>query len=142
MALTPTTIGNNSSAPGGVANIFVPDQLIAGPFQPVTHNITVLSGQGVLKRGTLIGRVTASGKYIKSLAGASDGSQTVLAVLADDVDATSADALGGAYLSGEFNANAMTYDVSWTLSALQLAGRAYDIYVKQMSAAMSAADPT
>jgi hypothetical protein len=142
MTLSATPIGDNSSAPGIVANVYLPDQLIAGPFQPVTHGITVLSGQGVLKRGTLIGRVTASGKYIKSLAGASDGSQTVLAVLADDVDATSADALGGAYLTGEFNSNAMTYDSSWTLSALQLAGRAYDIYVKSMSAAMSSADPT
>lgn len=142
MALTPTNVGNNPATPGIAAEIYVPDQLIAGPFQPVTHNITVLSGQGVLKRGTVVGRVTASGKYIKSLAGASDGSQTNIAILADDVDATSADALGGAYIAGEFNSNAVIFDSSWTVAALHQAGRTLSMFFKSMSAALSNADPT
>lgn len=142
MTLTATSVGNNPMAPGIAAEIYVPDQLIAGVFQPVTQPITVLSGQGVLKRGTVIGRVTASGKYIKSVATANDGSQTSIVVLADDVDATSADALGGAYFTGEFNTNAVIYDASWTIAALQVAGRAFSLFFKQVSAALSNADPT
>ncbi|NTI27660.1 head decoration protein [Rhizobium rhizogenes] len=53
--------------------------------------VTVLSGAGVLEAGTVLAKVTASGKYVKSVDTASDGSQTAIAVLARRVDATSAD---------------------------------------------------
>ena len=55
MALTPTNVLNNSSAPGIAAEIYVPDQLIAGQFQPVTQPVTIASGAGVLTRGTVLG---------------------------------------------------------------------------------------
>lgn len=53
--------------------------------------VTILSGEGVLAIGTVLGKVTASGKYVAHVNGASDGSQTAVAVLIDAVDATSAD---------------------------------------------------
>ena len=56
--------------------------------------IIVASGAGKLVAGTVLGKITASGKYIPALAGASDGSQNVAGVLFDGVDATSADAQG------------------------------------------------
>lgn len=142
MALTPTNIYENPQTPGIAAEVFVPDQLFAGPFQVVSHQITVASGAGVLTRGTVLGRITASGKYIKSVASANDGSQTPVAILADAVDATSADALGGCYLSGEFNGNALVYDASWTVATLQPALRPYSIFVKAMAADLSMSDPT
>ena len=92
MALTPTNVLDNSMTPGIAAEIFKPDQLFAGPFQPVSEQITVLSGQGVIARGTVLGKVTASGKYIKCVSTAVDGSQTPSAIAADTIDATSADA--------------------------------------------------
>lgn len=50
------------------------------------------SGQGKLKSGTVLGRLTASGKYVVAAASGSDGSQTATAILLLSADATSADA--------------------------------------------------
>lgn len=54
-------------------------------------NIVVASGAGVLLPGTVLGKITASGKFVRRAHGASDGSQTAAAVLFAKVDATSAD---------------------------------------------------
>jgi hypothetical protein len=53
--------------------------------------VTVLSGAGVLEAGTVLAKVTASGKYVKAVDTAADGSQTAIAILTRRVDATSAD---------------------------------------------------
>lgn len=52
----------------------------------------IASGAGVLKTGTVLGKLSASGKYVPAAASGSDGSQTAVAVLISPVDATSADA--------------------------------------------------
>ncbi len=56
--------------------------------------VTIVSGAGKLEAGTVLGKITASGKYIASpnaqVAG-SEGAETASAVLAYAVDATSAD---------------------------------------------------
>lgn len=241
MTLSATNIGNNPIAPGIAAEIYVPDQLIAGPAQLVTRAITLLSGAGALKRGTVLGQVTSgaataaaksggntgngtctsvsskgsavagvytvrcviagtnaatfnaydpkgnlidqkqlsgsgatavfanaffgatitdgstdfavgdgfditvaapSNKWIKSVATATDGSQIPKAVLADDADATSADAAAGAYVSGEFNGNALIYDGSWSVATLQIAMRPYAIWIHTMASDLSNADPS
>ncbi len=54
--------------------------------------ITILNGQGVLQAGTVLGKVTASGKYVAYDNAATNGSQTAAGVLYAQVDATSADA--------------------------------------------------
>ena len=53
--------------------------------------VTIASGAGILKTGTVLGKITASGKYLTAETDAVDGSQTAVAVLLDDIDATSAD---------------------------------------------------
>lgn len=58
--------------------------------------VTILSGEGVLAMGTVLAKVTASGKYVVSTDDASDGSQTSIAVLIQPVDATSADVVATA----------------------------------------------
>lgn len=55
--------------------------------------IIVASGAGKVLSGTPLGKL-ASGKYVPAAASGSDGSQTAVAVLFEDVDATSADAKG------------------------------------------------
>lgn len=77
------------------------------------------------------------GNFIVSVVGASDGSQTPCAILADFADATSGPVRTGAYVMGEFNVNALTYDTSWTPEALTTALRLYSIYLKSV---VSAAD--
>ncbi|HEX3809601.1 MAG TPA: head decoration protein [Rhizomicrobium sp.] len=81
----------------------------------------------------------SAGKFKKAAKTATDGSQVPYAILVDDVDATSADQNGGLYLTGEFNANKLIYDNSYTLDDLSAAFRSLGIFIKS---AVSAADPT
>ena len=52
---------------------------------------TIAAGNGVLVSGTVLGKLSASGKYVPSAASAADGSQTAVACLITPVDTTSAD---------------------------------------------------
>ena len=125
----------------GTSNVvgsYDPTSLIAGAF-PVRHRtLTLASGANAsgspLRRGTLLGRVTASDKYIPCVRTASDGSQTPAAVLAFDADASAADTVAPAYFEGEFAAEMMTIDVSWSLAQLLAALRqaSSDLYVRSV----------
>ena len=137
MPLTATAINNNSQAPGIAAEVYVPDQLIAGIFPLVTDNVTIVSGAGVIKRGTVLGKITASGKYTTRLTASADGSQSAVAIAADTVDATSADQIVGVYLSGEFNSNAMTLGTGWTVATVTAALRSLSIFVKTLASDLS-----
>jgi hypothetical protein len=73
-------------------------------------NITVASGAGIIAPGTVLGKVTASGKYVASAVGAADGSQTAVAVALYGCDATSADAdIAAIVRDAEVNGNVLTY---------------------------------
>lgn len=137
MPLTATAINNNPMAPGIAAEVYVPDQLIAGIVPLVTDNVTIVSGSGVIKRGTVLGKITASGKYTTSLTAAADGSQTAVAIAADTVDATSADQIVGVYLSGEFNSNALTLGTGWTVATVTAALRSLGIFIKTLASDLS-----
>lgn len=80
-----------------------------------------------------------SGVYVPSVATAKDGSQAPSAILADTVDASAGPVTGPVYLQGEFNANALAFDGSWTVLALRIAMRPLEIYLKS---ALSAKDPS
>ena len=80
-----------------------------------------------------------SGQYIQSVATATDGSQVPAVVLADYADASGGAVNTGAYLTGEFNANALIFDGSFSLAAITAALAIRNIYVKN---AVSAADPS
>lgn len=54
-------------------------------------SITIASGVGILDRNTVLGKVTATGKWKILAPGASDGTQTAAGILLAPVDATSAD---------------------------------------------------
>lgn len=79
----------------------------------------------------------ATGLYVPSVRTATDGSQNPSAILADDLtlDVTGT---GGAYVAGEFNLNAMTYDASWSPALLTAGLRVYGVHAKT---SISAAAP-
>lgn len=137
MTLTTTNIANSPFQPGVVQDAFIPDQLIGGDAKIVTKTVTITGG--LFLRGTVLGKITASGKYTLALAAASDGSQTPVAILVDNVDATSADALGGIYQMGEFNQNAVILGTGITAAAATTALEAQNIYLK---IPVTASDPT
>lgn len=60
------------------------------------ENITVVTGSGVLPTGTVLGTITASGKFGVYDNTAVNGTETATAILVEPVDATSADAAGAA----------------------------------------------
>lgn len=108
---------------------YAPDRLIAGDLKLVTRDVTILTGQ-VISRGTVLGKITSSGKYIKSLSAASDGSETPVAILADDVDATSADVNAPIYETGEFNEDQITLGTAHTVASVRDGLRALGIHLK------------
>lgn len=57
----------------------------------VNEEIIVASGEGILYPGTVLGKITASGKYAAHTPGAADGSQTAAAILFHKIDATDED---------------------------------------------------
>lgn len=60
-----------------------------------------------------------SGKYKTSLAAATDGSETPCAILAEAVDATSADGEGVSYYTGDFNADSITFGTGHTAASVK-----------------------
>ncbi|MDH2313141.1 head decoration protein [Methylobacterium brachiatum] len=119
---------------------FHPTALYAGDFPRVTRGVIIASGANPagapLKRGTPLGRVTATDKYIPSVKTATDGSQVPTHVLTFEVDASAADQKAKAYETGEFAGEVMPIDASWTIQTLddafRIAGR--DIFIRSVGA--------
>ena len=94
-----------------------PKFLFAGDFPVVTRNITVKAGQK-LSYGSVMGRVTADGKYVLCSKGAGDGSQDPQGILTENIDATDGDKTAVIYLSGQFNGNYMTAGGSYVTNGV------------------------
>lgn len=107
----------NSSYPAKMTtDTFAPDRLLIGGHV-TSRKVTI--DTGVLVRGTVLGKVTSGGKYIKSASAAMDGSQTPDAILAEDVDATAADKEAMAYFTGDFDETALTLGASHTVDSIR-----------------------
>ncbi|MDI2091616.1 head decoration protein [Commensalibacter oyaizuii] len=135
-----TTIWGGSAQIYGNKDVsYRQDNLIAGELQPVTQSITLKGNQGILRRGTIIGKDN-TGVYVVSKATATDGSEKALAVLVDTYDTSSGDVSGaGGYFTGEFNASRIIIDDSWTLETLRDAGRPLALFFQDV---VNADNPT
>jgi|GEM_PF-2269973 len=90
-----------------------PVELFAGSFPQVFKKITIASGQNVLAKGTVLGKITETGYYGAYNDAANDGRQTAKLILAEDVDATDAAVECSAWQAGHFNVAALTgYDAA------------------------------
>ena len=130
--------GDNPFAPGMTSDAYIPDQLIAGDLKLVTESVTIAAGANLV-RGSVLGVVTATGKFKLSATAAGDGSEVPVAILADAAAAAGVDVVAGVYLTGEFNERAVTLGAGWTTATAKAALRDRTIYLK---ATDSAADPT
>ena len=97
---------------------YQPKNLLAATHGVTTRKVTILSGQ-VQSAGALLGRITASGKYILSLSAASDGSQTPDLVLAQDVNATGGDVEAIAYETATVIGSALTLGTGHTIASIR-----------------------
>lgn len=97
----------------------------AAALNIVNEEIIVASGAGELEPGTVLGKITASGKYVAHDAALANGAQTAAAILYHAVDATSADVTTVATVNGPatVNGNRLTWKAGIS-DANRLAGLA------------------
>ncbi|MQV37540.1 head decoration protein [Sinorhizobium meliloti] len=100
---------------------FAPNDLLVSDVPVITRNITIVSGQN-LKRGAVLGNITASDKYTLSASAAADGSEEPALVLAFDVDASAGDVVA-AYASGAFDSTKLTLGAGHTAATVEAAFR-------------------
>jgi hypothetical protein len=81
-----------------------------------TTAAAVASGQTIAKYAPL-GRVTATGLCVEAAADATDGSQVVIGIANDTIDTTAGAASSPMWVGGDFNADLIDWDASWTASA-------------------------
>lgn len=92
--------------------------LLANDDDITTRKVTILAGQ-VLPAGAVIGKITASSKYILSASAASDGSQTPDYILSEDINATSGDVEAIAYETVTVVATALTLGAGHTIASIR-----------------------
>ncbi len=106
------------------------DNLLASDYPAVTDIRTIVSGQN-LSRGAVLGKITASGKYTLCDSTAVDGSENPVCILAEDCDASDADATAVVFLSGSFNEGQLTFGGADTADDHRDALRDLNIYLKK-----------
>ncbi len=118
--------------PSFASEDYNPDRLIGGDQKLITRDITLtdISTTGALVRGTVLGMITASGKYGISLTASSDGSETPRAILVRDADPSGADVLASIYDEGEFNEDTLVYGTGHDADGVWEDLRAVGIHLK------------
>lgn len=109
---------------------YTPDKLF--DRDTMSLKVTIASGAGALARGTLLGKITSGGKYVKSASASSDGSQAPTAILAHPVDATSADVEAIVFIKGRFAIQGMTFGTGHTAASVYDALRDLGIYLENI----------
>ena len=116
--------------------MYDPTSLRAGG-QARDRQITVAQGSNAAgaetPRGAVLGRVTATDKYVPSVKTAADGSQVPSMVLAFGVDASASDVVCSGHDDIEVVAEKLVLDPSWTADTLEAALRisGSKIYVRK-----------
>lgn len=103
------------------------DNLFASTDFIVSETVIILSGQNIV-RGTVLGRVTATGKMKIVDSTNSDGSENPYAVAVEDVDASAADVTSAAFTAGVFNENKLVVGGSDTVAQHKDAMRLLGMY--------------
>lgn len=96
------------------------DHLFAAEYPAVVEPMTILTTQGVLARGSVIGKITVGGKGKLMAAGSSDGSEDFYAVLAEDTDTTGGDVVAPVVKTGMFNQSFLTFGAATTIADVDL----------------------
>ena len=88
-------------------------------------SITIASGAGIIAPGTVLGKITASGRYLASAAGATDGSETAVAIALYGCDATTRDVeIAAITRDAEVNGKILTWHPDRDQAAEKAAARA------------------
>lgn len=113
---------------------FERDNLFAGGVQPVNaKSVTLAADQGVLVRGTVLGKVTSTGNCVvvdSALEATAAGSGVVYAVLAEDTDTTGAVVPAPSYITGDFNERELVFGGTDTADTHRDAAQKIGIYFR------------
>lgn len=103
-------------------------EILASAENFVLEGVTILAGAGALDAGTILGRVTASGKYRQYLDTASDGSQVPRGILRHAVDASTTsdgDKAGEMFTRGIFKRDQLVTPANGTIAEARVSGGAF-----------------
>ncbi|BCE02918.1 head decoration protein [Marinicellulosiphila megalodicopiae] len=95
-------------------------EIVASSQDLTTHSDTIKSGEGVLVRGTVLARETASGHLVPAEKGGAGGIGNASKILTHDIDATSEAITCPVYSGGGFDSNLLTWDASFSTDADKL----------------------
>ena len=101
---------------GSGYDVFAPDALVVGAKYQIAEVVTLAGGQGVVVKGSVVGKITASGKYAVCTAAASDRSKAPLAIAMNTVDTSDGDTPVIIAYAGIFKANALTLGAGMVLT--------------------------
>ncbi|WP_146592211.1 head decoration protein [Puniceibacterium confluentis] len=92
--------------------------LYEAPSQYSRDQVTIGTAADLVP-GTVLGKITASGKFIRSVRTAVDGSETPVAILMQEAAAASADVTGAIVLArhAQVRRYGLTFDASWSTEA-------------------------
>jgi hypothetical protein len=93
--------------------------IASGIFKQDTRIVTVTVPDGGLVRGSLLGKITATGKHILSLNAAGDGSESANSILESDLEndtGSPVDVQAVVYCAGTFNTLGVTYGTGQTIA--------------------------
>lgn len=107
------------------------DNLIAGNgITMITKGVLLKSGQGILKRGTVLGVVTDDGLAVMVDKTKTNGSQICDSILTDDIDTGTTDnVIATAYITGYFDKKALVFADETTINDCETELRKLGIYV-------------
>jgi hypothetical protein len=109
-------------------NLFVGDQHTE---EVQVKSVNLQAGQGVLKRGTVVGIINASGLAVAVDSTKADGSQTADSILTDDVDTTAGNTVTTTYASGTFNRKALIFGGTDTADKHETMLRQLGIFLRE-----------
>lgn len=121
---------------GGTFRVTAPDGRVLGDVAVAAtfaNHVKFVIADGsqdfIVGEGFDITIAAGSGKVVKSLAAAVDGSAVPVAILADDADASGGDVVCPTYVAGEFYDAAMTFGAGHTAASTRDALRARGIHL-------------
>lgn len=107
------------------------DNLVNDQVVSVTEkSVKIKKSATTLKRGTVVGIITATGYAVPVDSTKTDGSQLADCILAQDVDSSAADVFAVAYAKGQFNRKALIFGGTDTAANHEATLRDLGIYLK------------
>jgi hypothetical protein len=99
-------------ASAGPVSSYTYDELVAG--ETISTSGVILTGQGALIRGTILGKDPATGKWARA-------TTPPAGILAHDVDTTAGDIVSVVYVQGKFKDNVVVLPAGKTLAETRAA---------------------